>query len=151
MKTLVRLFCVLFGLAFAAGSASAQDYATAAEAEALVKKAVALYKAEGKDKAFAAFQDANGGFQVKDLYIFVQDLKGLTLVHKNPGLIGKDASGMKDAEGKMFMAEMVKVANEKGSGWVDYMWVNPTTKKIQAKSTYLERSGDVFLGAGIYK
>ncbi len=150
MKRIVHLFCLMFSLAFA-GPAAANEFASADEAEALVKKAVALYKAEGQEKAFAAFKDPNGGFQVKDLYIFVQDMKGVTLVHKNPGLIGKDVVGLKDAEGKLFMAEMIKLANENGSGWVDYMWVNPASKKIQAKSTYVEKAGEMFFGAGVYK
>lgn len=151
MKRIVRLFCLIFGLSLAAAPVAAEEFASADEAMALVKKAAALYKADGKEKAFAAFEDANGEFRVKDLYIFVQDLNGVTLSHKNPGLVGKDASGMKDAEGKMFMAEMVKLAKEKGAGWVDYMWANPSTRKIQAKSTYIEKVGDVFVGAGIYK
>lgn len=153
-STMIRLFralLVFMAVAATAAPAAADEFATADEAVALVKKAVAFYEEQGQDKAFAAFKADDGGFQVKDLYIFAQDLTGMTLVHKNPGLIGKAAAGYKDAEGKLFMAEMIKVANEKGSGWVDYMWVNPATKKIQAKSTYVERVGDVFLGAGIYK
>lgn len=131
--------------------AVAEERGTADEAVALVKKAAALINSAGKDKAFAAFSDPNGGFQVKDLYVFVEDLKGMTLVHKNPGLVGKDITVLKDADGNAFGAEMTKLANEKGSGWVDYKWVNGVTKKVEPKSTYIERVGDVFIGAGIYK
>jgi cytochrome c len=142
----------MFGRVFAAGSAAAEEFASSDEAVAFVKKAVALYKAEGKDKAFAAFQDANGAFQVKDLYIFVQDVKGNMLAHgKNAGLVGKDLSGLKDADGKLFVQEMMKLAAGPGSGWVDYKWANPATKKIQAKSSYIEAADGMFFGAGIYK
>jgi cytochrome c len=151
MVKILRLFAVLLGLT-TVWPAWADDNATADEAVAMVKKAVATYKAEGRDKAFAAFQDANGAFQYKDLYIFVQDMDGKMLSHgKNPGLIGKDLSHLKDADGKEFVGEMMKLAKSTGSGWVDYKWVNPASKKIQAKSSYVEAAGDVFIGAGIYK
>ena len=147
----VRLICVICALAFA-GAAHAEDNGTADEASALVKKAIAFYKAEGKEKAFAAFANPSGGFQVKDLYIFVQDTKGMMLAHgKNVGLNGKDLSGLKDSDGKLFVAEMMKLVSEKGSGWVDYKWVNAATKKIEAKSSYVEKVDDMFFGAGIYK
>lgn len=131
--------------------AAAEDRGTADEAVALVKKAVAQIKSVGKEKAFASFSDPAGGFQSKDLYVFVQDLKGMTLVHKNPGLVGKDITVLKDADGNAFGATMTKLANEKGSGWVDYKWVNGMTKKVEPKSSYIERVDDVYVGAGIYK
>ena len=147
----LRLLCLVVAIAFA-GPATAQEVGSADEASALVKKGIAFYKAQGKDKAFAAFADPNGGFQTKDLYIFVQDMKGLMLAHgKNAGLNGKDLSGLKDSDGKLFVAEMMKVVSEKGSGWVDYKWVNATTKKIEPKSSYVEKVDDMFFGAGIYK
>lgn len=152
MKRIVQLVCLLFGLAGAVYPAAADELATADEAVVLVKKAVAFYQAEGKDKAFAAFQDPKGEFQVKDLYIFVQDVKGGMLAHgKNPGLVGKDLSGLKDADGKLFVQEMMKIAVGPGSGWVDYKWANPATKKIQDKSSYVESVDGLFFGAGIYK
>jgi cytochrome c len=133
-------------------TAFAQEHGTADEAVALVKKATAQFKAAGTEKACAAFADPAGGFQSKDLYVFVQDLKGTMICHgKNPGLNTKDLSNLKDPEGKAFVAEMMKVASEKGSGWVDYKWVNAMSKKIEPKSSYVERSGDIFIGAGIYK
>lgn len=132
--------------------AMAQQHGTADEAVALVKKAAAQVAAAGTDKACAAFADPAGGFQSKDLYVFVQDMRGVTVCHaKNPGFAGKDLSGLKDSDGKPFMAEMIALAADKGAGWVDYKWVNATTKKIEAKSSYVERAGDVFIGAGIYK
>ncbi len=46
----------------------------------------------------------------------------------------------------------VDLAKEKGKGWVDgYKFMNPLTQKMQNKALYLERVGDTFVGAGIYK
>lgn len=147
---IARVMAVLAAI-FVALPAAAEDRGTADEAVALVKKAAALIKSAGKEKAFDTFNDPAGGFQVKDLYIFVQDLKGMTLVHKNQGLIGKDITVLKDADGNAFGAAMTKLANEKGAGWVDYKWVNTVSKKLEPKTTYLERVDDIYVGAGIYK
>ena len=48
-------------------------------------------------------------------------------------------------------AQLRKLAAKKGSGWVDYQYKNPTTGKIEPKTTYILRVGDAVLEAGIYK
>jgi hypothetical protein len=53
----------------------ADEYGTAAEAEAMVKKAIAYLKANGKDKAFAEFSNPKGQFVDRDLYVTVYDLQ----------------------------------------------------------------------------
>lgn len=132
-------------------AAFAAEQGSADEATAMVKKAIAFLKANGKDKAFAEFSNQGGQFKDRDLYIFVQDMKGKMLAHGgNERLIGKDLIELKDADGKFFVKEMVDVAG-KGKGWVDYKWTNPTTKVIEAKSSYIEKYEDVFVGSGIYK
>ena len=50
MKSIIRLFSIILGLSFAAAPAAAEEFASADEAMGFVKKAVAFYKAEGKDK-----------------------------------------------------------------------------------------------------
>lgn len=147
----------LSGVALALGAlalpAVAADKASPNEAVAMVKKAVALVKSEGKDKAFAAFADpANKDFHDRDLYLYVYDMNGVSLAHgTNPKMVGKNLLNMKDNEGKPMIQEMVKVAKEKGSGWVDYKWPNPVTKAVEAKSGYVERVDDFLIGSGVYK
>jgi cytochrome c len=133
--------------------AVAADKASANEAVAMVKKAVALVKSDGREKAFAAFADpANKDFHDRDLYIYVYDMNGVSLAHgANPKMVGKNLLNMKDNEGKPMIQEMVKVAKEKGSGWVDYQWPNPVTKAVEGKSGYVERVDDIFVGSGVYK
>ena len=132
------------------------DYVSAGgsadEAKALVVKAVEFYKANGKDKAIAAFNDPKGEFVKGELYIFLFDKDCNTLAHgANPKLVGKNIGELKDADGKFFMKEMAALA-AKGGGWMDYKWSNPVTKKIQAKSSYvLPLEGGLFVGCGIYK
>ena len=59
----------------------AAEFGTPAEAEAMVKKAVAEIKANGKDKAFAEFNNPKGKFTDRDLYITVYDMNGKCLSH----------------------------------------------------------------------
>lgn len=125
---------------------------TADEAKAMAEKAVAYFKANGKDKAVAAFNDPQGEFVKGDLDIFLMDSNFNTVAHGGTNkLVGKNVGQLKDADGKLFMQEMGKKASD-GGGWVDYKWSNPNTKKVQAKSTYiLPVEGGLFLRCGIYK
>ena len=80
------------------------------------------------------------------------DNNGLTLAHGgNAKLVNKDMSGLKDADQKLFIVEMMQLAKTKGSGWVDYKWVNPATKKIEPKTTYIQKVDNYFVGCGTYK
>jgi cytochrome c len=147
-----KVFVGIFILFLVASSAYAQDRGTAAEAQSLLSKAVAYYKANGQGKAFAAFNDPKGNFVSKDLYIFALDMSGKIIAHgANATLIGKDMMGTKDADGKLFMKEMVDIGKTKGKGSVDYKWVSPKTKQVEQKSSYLEKVDSVVLGCGFYK
>lgn len=133
-------------------SATAASNGTADEAQSMASKAVKLIAADGNEKAYAAFNDPAGGYVDRDLYVFVVDLKGTVLAHgTNKGLIGKSLFNLKDANGKAFIQEMVAVASDKSEGWVDYSWPNPVSKKVEGKSTFVKKVGDVFVGVGIYK
>ncbi|MYM40409.1 cache domain-containing protein [Duganella qianjiadongensis] len=134
------------------GGAQAQERGTADQATAMVRKAVDYLKANGRDKAFAAFNDPKGQFRDRDLYIMVYDMKGFNLAHgANPKLIGKDLMQLRDANGTLMIKEFIEVAKNKGSGWINYQWPNPVTSVVEAKSTYVEKYDDLIVGCGIYK
>jgi cytochrome c len=149
------LSTILFGLAalaFNHAAFAAGDKGTADEATALTKKAIAYLKANGKEKAFAEFSNPSGQFKDRDLYIFVIDFNGKTVAHgANAKLIDKNMAELKDADGKLFIKEFIDVAKGKGKGWVDYKWPHPTTKAIEAKTSYVEKADDVIVACGIYK
>ncbi len=153
MKAILSAVAISFSLWAASGTALAADKGSADEAVAMVKKAVALIKSDGKEKAFAAFADpANSSFHDRDLYIYVYDLNGVALAHgNNPKMVGKPLIGMKDNEGKLLIKEMVDLAKAKGKGWVDYKWPNPKTKAVEQKSGYIEKVDDMLVGSGVYK
>ena len=141
----------LLGLVMA-GSAHANDQGTAAEAEAMVKKAVAFIKANGTEKAYDEFTNGKS-FKDRDLYVIVYDLNGKNLAQgANPKLVGKDLIGLKDPDGKPLIQMFVDLAKAKGKGWVEgYKFLNPVSQKIEGKAMYLERVGDTLVGTGIYK
>jgi len=133
-------------------SAAGGPSASREEAMALVRKAADFIKKNGKDKAFREFNNPKGMFVKGDLYIFAQDMAGVMKAHPmNSVLIGKDVSGMKDVDGKHFGRELLEAARSKGSGWVDYNWLNPGTDEVIAKSTYCMRVEDTMLACGIYR
>jgi cytochrome c len=149
MKKILAVFLTGIFLLGMTGSALASS---AAEATALVDKATAFYKANGKDKAFAEFSNSKGPFVKGELYIFILDLNGVVLAHgANEKLINKDLSQLKDVDGKLFIQEALQTAKSKGSGWVDYKWTNPTTKKVEGKSTYVKKVDEIIFCCGIYK
>ena len=133
-------------------AAHAQDRATAAEAEAMVKKAVGFIKANGPEKAYAEFSNKKGQFVDRDLYIVVHTLEGKCLAHgANEKLIGRDMMDTQDTDGKFYMKERMDLAKAKQSFWQDYKFTNPVTKKIEPKSLYCERVDNTAVCGGIYK
>jgi signal transduction histidine kinase len=154
MKKFVSVFVsVCFLFLFFAGVFAQVAYADkAADAKAMVEKAATYLKSNGKEKAFAEFTNQKGLFIKGELYIFAIDSTGMVFAHGgNPKLVGKDMSALRDSDGKFFIKDMIEGAKTKGSGWSDYKWANPTTNKIEDKSTYFMKYNDVILGCGIYK
>lgn len=134
------------------GAAQAADRGTAAEAEAMTKKAVAYLKANGPEKAAQEFTNGTS-FKDRDLYVSYYDLSGKVLGHgANPKLVGKDLSGLKDPDGKQFIQMISNVAKTKGKGWSEsYKFRDPVTDKIAEKAIYVERVDDTWVGVGVYK
>ena len=149
LKALLRSAIVSFAIA---GAAHAADAGTPAEAEAMVKKAVALIKSAGPEKAYEEISNGKS-LKDRDLYVFVNDLNGHSLAHgANSKLIGKDLSGLKDTDGKLTTQIIIGLAKKDGKGWTeDFKFMNPATQKIQTKSVYVERVGDVVVACGVYK
>lgn len=145
---LATIISVLTGVFLCAG----QSFAGKEDAKDLVKKAAAFVKYQGKEKAIAEIKKTRGSFDKGELYVFAYDLQGVMLAHpKNPELIGKNLIAVPDSEGKLFRKEIVEKALSKGSGWVDYMYLNPETNELEHKTTYLQKVGDIILCCGAYK
>jgi cytochrome c len=144
---MVVVVFVLFGAALFASAATLE------EAKALSEKAAAYVKANGKDKAIAEFNNPTGQWVKGDLYVVLQDFNGVVLANGgNPGLVGQNHLALKDPDGKYFVKESVDIA-KKGSGWLEYSWVNPVSKKVQPKKSWIKKveGMDVFTNCGLFQ
>jgi hypothetical protein len=150
-----KLTSIAFAILMLVGTqlaATAASNGTPDEAKAMVEKAAKLLSTDGSDKAFPVFDDPQGPFVDRDLYVFVLNYDGVTVAHgANKALIGKSLLNVKDADGKAFIQDIIALSKDKGEGWVDYKWPNPTTKKVEAKSSYIKKVGDLIVGVGVYK
>ena len=125
--------------------AAQAQYGTAAEAKAMLEKAVAALKAN-KAKALAEFTKGEGGFKDRDLYPFCGGPDGNFTAH--PSLTGKSLKDLKDKAGKPLGAEMYKVAQE---GKIAYMWPRPGQTEPVLKVSFVTKVGDQVCAVGYYK
>jgi signal transduction histidine kinase len=149
---LAVLACAFFCVPAVAAEKGKQG--TAAEATAMVDKAIAHIKKVGREKAFADFNNKNGPFTDRDLYVVVYDLKGKVLAHgANEKMIGKDVIDLRDSDGKYFVRERVEMMSKgpDAKGWQDYKFMNPVSRMIEQKSMFIHRFEDIIVGCGIYK
>jgi signal transduction histidine kinase len=150
-RNLMAAVVLVCGAALGAAAVAA-DRATPKEAEAMVKKGVAYMKATPREKALADISDRKGPFVDRDLYLTVYSLDGVCLAHgANDKMIGKNNIAMKDIDGKEFFRERFEMAKVKQSFWQDYKFADPLTKKIEPKSMYCERAGELVVCGGVYK
>lgn len=119
----------------------------------MVKEAAAFYKANGKDATLKELNNPQGKFVKGDLYLFAYALSdGSNIAHPhNHKLIGKNFLEVPDPDGKRFRKDIWNQAKTEGSGWVDYKYLNLSTKQVASKSTYFEKVGDIILSCGVYK
>ena len=86
-------------------------------------------------------------------YFWINDTGPRMIMHPiKPALDGKDLSGSKDPNGKHLFVEFVKVAREKGGGFVDYFWPKPGHEEPVAKISYVKLipEWNWIVGTGLY-
>ncbi|WP_079437226.1 cache domain-containing protein [Zoogloea sp. LCSB751] len=154
-KLLVHLFALVLGCSLVSGSGAASPPGTRSEidagrAQALLARAVEHYRSTG-DAAFAEF-GRQGRYIDKELYVYVLDTDGtmLTSGGASASLIGRNVSAMRDATGKPFFAEILEIAKTRGSGQVEYRWLNWVDNTLQRKQAFFQRAGERILAVGYY-
>jgi signal transduction histidine kinase len=123
---------------------------TAAEAKALLEKAVAAVKAD-KAKALELFDKADGGFKDRDLYPFCFNISDGITVAGPERVRGKDVRTLKDSTGKAFGEDLYKAAQDGKITSVAYMFPKPGTTDPVAKESFVTKAGDLGCGVGYYK
>jgi len=151
MKSLHTLLLAA-AAALVATPALAASGASKDEAVAMVKKGIAYIKANGPEKAYAAFTAKDKQFVDRDLYLVVYGLDGKVLAHgANEKQVGKDLIEMTDIDGKYFVKERVAMVKAKPAGaWQEYKFTNPVSKKIEPKVMYCEKQAETAVCGGVY-
>jgi signal transduction histidine kinase len=141
------------GLALPAVSgalAQEEERASPEEARAMLDQAVEHYEEVGREQAIADFNEPEGDFRDRDLYVFCVGPDDTMIAH--PSVVGMDVTTLTDAEGQEIGNEIIRIGREEGGGTLDYRWENPTTGEVEDKSTYIEPVGDdVVCAVGYYQ
>jgi cytochrome c len=122
--------------------------------ENLVNKAYAYCEEKGLDKCVEEINKKNPNFVDGSLYIFISELSGVSIAHGgNAKLVGKDLSKIKSPSGTYPARDMTKIVKEKGSGWLEYKWSHPITRRNTYKMTFVKRykNTNILIGSGYYK
>lgn len=87
------------------------------------------------------------------IWIFKTDYKSNAIVVAHPinkAINNRDFFEIKDASGKTFIKDIIRVTATKGRGWVQYSWAHPRLMKAMDKLTFSEKFGDYILNDGFY-
>jgi len=75
----------------------------------------------------------------KDGYVWINDLEPKMILHPlNPALNGKNVADLKDHAGKPFFDNILKIAKEKGEGFVEYVWSKSEGAKPSPKISFVK-------------
>lgn len=153
----IALAVLSSALMLPAMSASAQEFASRAEAEIMLRRAVTMLKSDEK-RALDLFTSGHGGFMHKDLYVFCMGADGMLTAH--PHFMGNSLKNWKDGTGKAVGREILTVAEEGKFAEVSYTAprpqglrvsvVDPSMSKQAEKVSFIAKVGQQTCGVGYY-
>jgi hypothetical protein len=147
-KFLAILVATLF---LAAPALAAPAHGTAAEAKAMLDRAVVELKADPV-AALARFNQKDGGFRDRDLYVACFDARtGIVQAHVDPKQLGVDIRTLKQPNGQPFGKKLFDAAKPGIVATVDYQYVQPGGTRFAAKRSYVTRVGLEACLVGFYK
>lgn len=148
----LRRLVLVAAMAFLAMPAPAQEErGSAREAQAMVARAIALYDEVGMAAALRRITlEPEPDFRDRDLYVFVLDITGTNAASAvNPRAVGANGYWARDADGKLFVQEIIARASARGV-WVDYRIPDPLTGEVAPKSSWVVLHDNLIFGCGIY-
>ena len=96
----------------------------------------ALSEADAKQQALDALRVIRT--ETGSDYLWVNDDRPVMLMHPHQtSLNGKPLSDVKSPDGQYVFREMVRIAHQSGSGYLDYVWAKPGADKPVAKTSYI--------------
>jgi len=123
--------------------AATSDRGTPDEAMAMLQKAVAHYNAVGREQALMDFTGRVTPFFDRDLYVACIDARLIITANGGfPDLVGSAVEPLSRAAWDSALTDHI--------GSVNYAYLNPVTKKTEAKTFYYEKVGSDVCGVGVY-
>jgi hypothetical protein len=151
--TLTRFATTLVALlAVAPSAAHAAERGTAAEAQAMLKKAVDHYGAAGRQKALSDFSAGKSPFRDRDLYVVCVASDHIIAANGAfPTSVGTSADKLLDAKGVPLGRAFWEAAGKSAEGSIRYPMVNPATSQLEVKTFfYTKVAADLLCGVGAY-
>ena len=150
-KTILPPTLAALALVWGATLASAQQFGSAAEARAMLDRAVVEIKASPSG-AIAKFNDKdNKQFRDRDLYVFCADMSdGKFVAHPNAALMGTDVRALKVKDDPLGQ-RIYDTVKEGSVTTVSYVFPKPGTTDAVPKESYITRVGKYGCGVGYYK
>jgi signal transduction histidine kinase len=151
LRNLTTAALTVLAIAIAGVALAQGQFGSAAEAKAMLEKAVAELKAS-EAAALAKFKKGEGGFKDRDLYVFCYDMKtGKFTAHVNQSLLGTDVKALKEKD-RSPLGEKVFNPTKPGTiSTVSYNFPKTGTTEPVAKESYVTQVGNEGCGVGYYK
>jgi hypothetical protein len=131
--------------------AAAQQLATAAQARALLERAITALRADPAG-AIARFNRADGGFRDRDLYVVCFEMgTGIVRAHVDARQRGLDIRSVKQSDGQPFGAQLFNAARPGTIATVDYSYPKPGSTIPAPKQSFVTRVGNSGCLVGYYK
>ena len=113
----------------------------------MLERAVAAVKAE-KAKAIDMFNNGEGGFKDRDLYVWCANASdGILTAH--PTNKGKELRDIEGKHGAPFGQEIMQTAAEGTIKETTYWWPRPGSDTPLEKTTFYTKAGDQVCGVGL--
>ena len=135
---------------FTAGSVWAADFGTAEEAKAMLERAVAAVK-EDKAKALDMFNNGEGGFKDRDLYVFCANASDGIITAQPYGEKGKQLRDIEGMHDEPLGETIMQNATEGTIKETTYWWPHFPTGEVLENTVFYTKAGDQICGVGYYK
>ena len=150
-RTLMISAVSAVALTLSAAAFAQGQFGTAAEAKAMLEKAVAELKIN-EATALTKFNKADGGFRDRDLYVYCFEMgTGKFTAHVNSALMGTDVRTLKEKDGSPLGQKIYDAAKAGTITTISYNFPKPGGTDPVAKEAYITRVGNQGCGVGYYK
>jgi hypothetical protein len=144
-------FPLLLAIAVVTAQVVVSQHATAADAKAMLARAVDHYRAVGRQQALEDFTSEQPPFVDRDLYVMCVGRDHVMSANGGfPGLVGVSADVLTDLAGTPLGRALWEAASTAEEGSIRYDGMDPISRTSAVKITFFRKVGDDVCGVGIY-